>query len=70
VQGAQRLPGRTSTIDPFVIEPVILRGACGSFVERTGSPLSAKPMLCYFEPLVGWLKEQNKGRACTLSPID
>ncbi|MFD2161417.1 M2 family metallopeptidase [Paradesertivirga mongoliensis] len=35
--------------------------------EKTGSELSAKPMLDYFEPLVQWLKTQNKGRKHTLS---
>jgi peptidyl-dipeptidase A len=34
--------------------------------EKTGSELSAKPMLEYFEPLMEWLKEQNKGRKYTL----
>jgi peptidyl-dipeptidase A len=34
--------------------------------ETTGSDLSAKPMLDYFNPLMGWLKEQNKGRKHTL----
>jgi peptidyl-dipeptidase A len=38
-------------------------------VEKTGSPLSAKPMLRYFEPLMGWLKEQNKGRKATLADL-
>lgn len=31
--------------------------------EATGSGLSARPMLAYFEPLQAWLEEQNKGRA-------
>ena len=35
--------------------------------EKTGSDLSAKPMLNYFEPLMNWLKEQNKGRKYTLA---
>ncbi|MBC7759465.1 MAG: M2 family metallopeptidase [Phormidesmis sp. FL-bin-119] len=35
--------------------------------EKTGSDLSAKPMLNYFEPLMKWLKEQNKGRKYTLA---
>ena len=35
--------------------------------EKTGSDLSAKPMLNYFEPLMEWLKEQNKGRKYTLA---
>ncbi|MSR62216.1 MAG: peptidase [Planctomycetes bacterium] len=37
--------------------------------EKTGSALSAKPMLRYFEPLMGWLKEQNRGRKPTLGEI-
>ena len=37
--------------------------------EKTGEGLSAKPMLRYFEPLMGWLKEQNKGRKATLGEI-
>lgn len=36
-------------------------------VEKTGSPLNAKPMLRYFEPLMDWLREQNKGRKSTLA---
>ncbi|WP_276346023.1 M2 family metallopeptidase [Daejeonella sp. JGW-45] len=35
--------------------------------EKTGSELSARPMLNYFEPLMQWLKEQNKGRTYTLA---
>jgi peptidyl-dipeptidase A len=31
--------------------------------EATGQGLSARPMVAYFEPLMGWLKDQNKGRA-------
>lgn len=34
--------------------------------ESTGEELNAKAMLEYFEPLVEWLKEQNKGREYTL----
>lgn len=34
--------------------------------EKTGSELSAKPMLDYFEPLMKWLKVQNKGKKYTL----
>jgi peptidyl-dipeptidase A len=30
--------------------------------EATGENLSAQPMLDYFEPLMGWLREQNQGR--------
>jgi len=34
--------------------------------ESVGSEMSAKPMLEYFEPLMAYLKEQNKGRTYTL----
>jgi peptidyl-dipeptidase A len=34
--------------------------------ESTGDELNAKAMLEYFEPLVSWLKEQNKGRKYSL----
>lgn len=34
--------------------------------EKTGSDLTAKPMLDYFSPLMSWLQEQNKGRKYTL----
>lgn len=34
--------------------------------EKTGSELSARPMLDYFEPLMKWLKEENKNRTYTL----
>lgn len=34
--------------------------------ESTGDDLTAKAMLEYFNPLVSWLKEQNKGRQYTL----
>jgi peptidyl-dipeptidase A len=34
--------------------------------ESIGSEMSAKPMLEYFEPLMAYLKEQNKGRSYTL----
>ncbi len=37
--------------------------------DKTGSELTAKPMLSYFEPLMGWLKEQNKDRKATLSDL-
>lgn len=30
--------------------------------ESTGEPLSASPMLDYYEPLLAWLQEQNIGR--------
>lgn len=34
--------------------------------ESTGDDLNAKAMLEYFQPLMDWLKEQNKGRTYTL----
>ncbi|GAB4145128.1 MAG: M2 family metallopeptidase [Bacteroidia bacterium] len=34
--------------------------------EKTGSDLTAKPMLDYFSPLMNWLKEVNKGRKYSL----
>jgi len=34
--------------------------------ESTGEELNAKAMLEYFQPLVSWLQEQNKGRKYTL----
>lgn len=34
--------------------------------ESTGDDLNAKAMLEYFQPLVNWLKEQNKGRKYSL----
>jgi peptidyl-dipeptidase A len=37
--------------------------------EKTGSALSAEPMLRYFEPLMGWLKRQNEGRRATLAEL-
>jgi len=37
--------------------------------EAIGQDLSAEPMLRYFEPLMAWLKEQNKGRTHTLPEV-
>jgi peptidyl-dipeptidase A len=37
--------------------------------DKTGSDLSAKPMLEYFEPLRAWLVERNRGRTYTLPPL-
>ena len=34
--------------------------------EKTGEELSARAMIAYFEPLMSYLKEQNKGRRYTL----
>lgn len=35
--------------------------------DSTGEELNAKAMLEYFQPLVSWLQEQNKGRKYTLT---
>ena len=43
--------------------------ACCWGKENTGEDLSARAMLEYFSPLMGWLKEQNKGRNYTLAPL-
>jgi len=32
--------------------------------EKTGSELSTKPMMDYFEPLTAYLQAQNAGRSC------
>lgn len=37
--------------------------------EKTGSDLSAKAMLDYFEPLMGYLKQQNEGKKYTLPEL-
>jgi len=37
--------------------------------EKTGSDMTAKPMLEYFEPLRKWLVEQNRGRKSTLPKL-
>jgi peptidyl-dipeptidase A len=34
--------------------------------EQLGEEISAKAMLAYFQPLLGWLQEQNKGHKHTL----
>jgi len=37
--------------------------------EKTGSTLSAEAMLRYYDPLLAWLKEANRGRKATLGDI-
>jgi peptidyl-dipeptidase A len=37
--------------------------------ETVGEELTAQPMLRYFEPLMAYLQEQNKGRTHTLPPL-
>jgi peptidyl-dipeptidase A len=34
--------------------------------KSVGSEISAKPLLNYFDPLMGWLRKQNEGRKYTL----
>ena len=34
--------------------------------EKTGEDLSARAMVAYFQPLLNYLKEQNKGRKYTM----
>ena len=34
--------------------------------EKTGEDLSARAMVAYFEPLLAYLKAQNKGRKYTM----
>ena len=34
--------------------------------EKTGEELSARAMVAYFQPLMDYLKEQNKGRKHTI----
>ena len=38
--------------------------------EKTGEDLSARAMLEYYQPLLVWLKEQNKGRTSVIAMID
>lgn len=37
--------------------------------STTGSDISAEPMLRYFEPLLEWLRTQNRGRVATLEDV-
>jgi peptidyl-dipeptidase A len=37
--------------------------------EKLGQEISAEPMLRYFDPLMKWLQEQNKGRKHTLPDV-
>lgn len=39
-------------------------------LDKTGSNLSAQPVLEYFQPLMEWLKVQNEGRTHTLPELD
>jgi peptidyl-dipeptidase A len=38
--------------------------------EKTGEDLSARAMLEYYQPLLVWLREQNKGRTSVVAMID
>ena len=55
------------------ISGIMKPGATGDWrkllKEKTGSDLSAKAMLDYFNPLMAYLKEQNKGRKYTLPEV-
>ncbi len=52
---------------------ILEKGSTGDWREvmkdKTGSDLSAKAMLEYFDPLLIWLKGQNEGRVHTLGDI-
>ena len=54
-------------------EAMLLPGASADWREllkrKTGSDLSAKAMVDYFEPLRKWLVKQNEGRKCTLADV-
>lgn len=55
------------------LRSILEQGACGDWRailrEKTGSDLSAKAMVAYFEPLRRWLVEQNRGRTYTLPEL-
>jgi peptidyl-dipeptidase A len=36
--------------------------------EATGTDLRARAMIGYYEPLLMWIRQQNRGRAHTLGP--
>jgi peptidyl-dipeptidase A len=46
-----------------ILEVGATRGWRELLVETTGQPLSTKPMMEYFAPLMQWLQEQNEGRS-------
>lgn len=45
-----------------ILEPGATRDWNAVLRESTGQGLSAEPMVRYFEPLMAWLTEQNRGR--------
>jgi peptidyl-dipeptidase A len=55
------------------LRSILEQGACGDWRailrEKTGSDLSAKAMVAYFEPLRKWLVEENRGRTYTLPEL-
>ncbi len=55
------------------LAPILRAGATRDprqlLLEATGSELSARAMLDYFEPLRLWLAEQNRGRSATLPEL-
>ena len=52
---------------------ILEKGATGDWREmlreKTGSDFSAQAMLEYYQPLLEWLREQNKGRTATLPAL-
>lgn len=52
------------------INTIMASGATKDWREvmknATGEEMNAKAIVRYFEPLMNWLKEQNKGRTYTL----
>ncbi|MFO1009767.1 MAG: M2 family metallopeptidase [Planctomycetota bacterium] len=55
------------------LKSIMTPGASADWREllkrKTGSDLSAKAMVDYFEPLRKWLVKQNEGRKCTLADV-
>lgn len=55
------------------LKKIMYPGASGNWrdvlKEATGEDMNARAMLRYFEPLMTWLKEQNKGRKYTLAEV-
>jgi len=47
-----------------ILEPGMTRDWREVLREHTGRDLTAEPMLEYYRPLLGYLEERNRGRAC------
>ena len=67
ISGEQFIEGDRTHIDP-VVGKVVAKRARNLIVQSeafTGSrEMSAQPMVEYFRPLLGWLRQQNQGRRC------